>query len=312
MCSLWFCTAFFFFFFFKLLFGLGKCSFWLVSWQFFPSFFWRPQIYKLSQTPLSFHWLSRPWKAYPIFPKLSKTFKDHANPVGAASGRCEHWHGQQVLESVTDVDTDMGGRCQSQWQMWTLTWAAGASQWQIWTLTWVGGRSHSYSCGTGFQLLHLLGGPHSQCGYSTYTWQERFPASWLEHLTTQTLLAAVTHTKYLGHQPVPTCLPISQFKRGYRQKGCGVKELLVCGRGVGTGWGEHINSPFGFLCQMLWSISFNKHSKRQESQQYTSVVSLLLWQKNNNLEYAYFRCACGVQYLCLTFSQSFRPETKKI
>ena len=44
----------------KLLFGLGKCSFWLVSWQFFPSFFWRPQIHKLSQTPLSFHRLSRP------------------------------------------------------------------------------------------------------------------------------------------------------------------------------------------------------------------------------------------------------------
>ena len=127
----------------------------------------------------------------------------------------------------------------------------------------MGGRSHSYSCGTDFQLLHLLEGPPSQCGYSTYTWQERFPASWLEHLTTQTLLAAVTHTKYLGHQPVPTCLPISQFKRGYRQKGCGVKELLACGRGMGTGWGKHINSPFCFLCQMLWSISFNKHSKRQ-------------------------------------------------
>ena len=212
------------------------------------------------------------------------------------SDRCGHWHGWQVPESVTDVNTDMGGRCKSVTDLNTD----------------MGGRSHSYSCGTGFQLLHLLGGPHSQCGYSTYTWQERFPASWLEHLTTQTLLAAVTHTKYLGHQPVPTCLPISQFKRGYRQKGCGVKELLVCGRGVGTGWGEHINSPFGFLCQMLWSISFNKHSKRQESQQYTSVVSFLLRQKNNNLEHAYFRCACGVQYLCLTFSQSFRPKTKKI
>ena len=60
---------------------LEKCSFWLVSWQFFPSFFWRPQIHKLPQTPLSFHRLSRPWKAYPIFPKLSKTFKDCANPV---------------------------------------------------------------------------------------------------------------------------------------------------------------------------------------------------------------------------------------
>ena len=34
---------------------------------------WRPQN---SQTPLSFHRLSRPWKAYPIFCKLSKTFKD--------------------------------------------------------------------------------------------------------------------------------------------------------------------------------------------------------------------------------------------
>ena len=154
-----------FFFFFKLLFGLGKCSFWLVSWQFFPSFFWRPQIHKLSQTPLSFHWLSRPWKAYPIFPKLSETFKDHANPVGAASGRCEHWHGQQVLESVTDVDTDMGGRCQSQWQMWTLTWAAGASQWQIWTLTWVAGvtvtaaEQASSSCICWEALIHSVGTP---------------------------------------------------------------------------------------------------------------------------------------------------------
>ena len=63
---LWFCTAFFNIFL-KLLFGLGKCSFWLVSWQFFPSFFWSPQIHKLSQTPLSFHRLSGPWKAYPPF-----------------------------------------------------------------------------------------------------------------------------------------------------------------------------------------------------------------------------------------------------
>ena len=39
------------------------------------------KIHKPSQTPLSFHRLSRPWKAYPTFPKLSKTFKDHANPV---------------------------------------------------------------------------------------------------------------------------------------------------------------------------------------------------------------------------------------
>ena len=78
--SLWFCTAIFLILFFKRLFCLGKCSFWLVSWQFFPSFFWRPQIHKLSLTPLSFHSLSRPWKAYPIFPKLSKTFKDRANP----------------------------------------------------------------------------------------------------------------------------------------------------------------------------------------------------------------------------------------
>ena len=33
--SLWFHTVIFFFF--KLLFSLGKCSFWLISWQFFPS-----------------------------------------------------------------------------------------------------------------------------------------------------------------------------------------------------------------------------------------------------------------------------------
>ena len=31
------------------------------------------KIHKLSQTPLSFHRFSRPWKEYPIFPKLSKT-----------------------------------------------------------------------------------------------------------------------------------------------------------------------------------------------------------------------------------------------
>ena len=78
----------------KLLFGLGKCSFWLVSWQFFPSFFWRPQIHKLSQTPLSFHRLSRPWKAYPIFPTLSKTVRtlcvdtEEAVVGGTGQGLC--------------------------------------------------------------------------------------------------------------------------------------------------------------------------------------------------------------------------------
>ena len=39
------------------------------------------KIHKLSQTPLSFHWLSRPSNVYPISPKLLQTFKDHANPV---------------------------------------------------------------------------------------------------------------------------------------------------------------------------------------------------------------------------------------
>ena len=51
----------------------GKCSFWLIliSWQFFPSE--DHKIHKLSQIPLSFHRLPRPWKAYAIFPNLSKT-----------------------------------------------------------------------------------------------------------------------------------------------------------------------------------------------------------------------------------------------
>ena len=93
-----------------------------------------------------------------------------------------------------------------------------------------------------------------------------------------------------------------------RQKGCGVTELLVCGRGVGTGWGEHINSPFCFLCQMLWSISFNKHSKRQSP-------------NNKHLWFLSFYGRKSIFQVCMwgaipvpqeTFSQSFRPETKKI
>ena len=67
-------------YFFELLFGLGKCSFWMISWQFSLAL-WRPQNSQFSQTPFSFHRLSRPWKVYLISPKLLKTFKDCANPV---------------------------------------------------------------------------------------------------------------------------------------------------------------------------------------------------------------------------------------
>ena len=69
---------------------LGKCSFSMISWQFFPSE-WRHKIHKLSQTPLSFHRLSRPWKAYRISPKLLKTFKDCANPVSINEERMYLW-----------------------------------------------------------------------------------------------------------------------------------------------------------------------------------------------------------------------------
>ena len=90
-------------FFFKLLFGLGKCCFWLVSWQFFHSFFWRPQIHKLSQTPLSFHWLSR--KAYPIFPKLSKTFEDCANPALPSWCQMSWWTFRFTLTHNTELSS---------------------------------------------------------------------------------------------------------------------------------------------------------------------------------------------------------------
>ena len=64
-------------FFYYLLFGLGKCSFWLISWQFFPS--------ALKTTKFkNFH---RPHSVFPDFQGLEKfipffpTIKDHANPA---------------------------------------------------------------------------------------------------------------------------------------------------------------------------------------------------------------------------------------
>ena len=53
------------------------------------------KIPKLSQTPFSFHRLSWPWKADPIFPKLSKTFKECVNPL-----RCETVCTAKVWDSV--------------------------------------------------------------------------------------------------------------------------------------------------------------------------------------------------------------------
>ena len=110
VCSLWFSTAiFFFFFFFLLLFGPGKCSFWLVSWQFFPSFFWRPQIHKLSDTTQ----FSQTFKALKSLSYFPQTFKDRANPVCM----CLSLVSERKWDSEMDGGGGGGGFKQAQTEM---------------------------------------------------------------------------------------------------------------------------------------------------------------------------------------------------
>ena len=70
----------------------------------FPSHSEDPKIHKPSQTPLSFHRLSRPWKAYPIFPKHSKTFKDCAHPVISPCCEQTRAHTHREAESTNSIE----------------------------------------------------------------------------------------------------------------------------------------------------------------------------------------------------------------
>ena len=60
--------------FFKLPFGLGKCSFWLMSWQFFPGALKTTNFHRPHSVFTDFEGLEN------LIPFLPQTFKDRVNP----------------------------------------------------------------------------------------------------------------------------------------------------------------------------------------------------------------------------------------